>query len=295
MHLVHSVSTLALALTLAACGTDAVTGGDTPGDLTNPGPTNPGTTQPAPAGLRTASTHPIQYYVSLPKNWSAARTWPVVVTIAGSGGEFPENHAAFSAERDSRQYPFIVVTPLTLTNGGGNVRNSSALHYSSETWARVEREGRCLFDLDGIRAAVADVARLYNGQSKFFMTGFSGGGHTLGAMLLLHPEVLRTAAPVAGNYGGRCVTGQNLESPYDDPVPHPVSQAPERVNLPVRSFNGANDANPYLLPQRDSLFAIARRNGYGNLSSNIVPNASHEPMPSQTLAFFFSQLTSSER
>jgi hypothetical protein len=33
----------------------------------------------APPPLQTATTHPMKYYLSLPKGWSADRIWPVLV------------------------------------------------------------------------------------------------------------------------------------------------------------------------------------------------------------------------
>jgi hypothetical protein len=34
-----------------------------------------------PPQLKTASSHPIQYYLSLPEGWTAGKRWPVVVVI----------------------------------------------------------------------------------------------------------------------------------------------------------------------------------------------------------------------
>src|SRR5437660_5288647 len=38
--------------------------------------------------LKTAASHPIQYYVSLPKGWNGERTWPVVMIIEAAEREF---------------------------------------------------------------------------------------------------------------------------------------------------------------------------------------------------------------
>jgi hypothetical protein len=280
-----------VALTVIGCGGARSVATE---DSTDGGPV---TTVPpvSPAGLKTATTHPMQYYVSLPKNWSTARRWPVVVTIAGVGREWTDNHNAFVAVRDGSSYPFIIVTPLTITNTGSNARNLGGYFYSSDTWDRIERENRCKFDFDGIQAVIADVTKNYRGESKFFMTGFSGGGNTESAFTLLHPDWLRGAAPAAGNWGGRCVTGAS-ESALDDKVPHPISTAPERVALPFRAFNGTADgSNSFLLPQRDSLMALMRRSGYTNVSSQMVQNVGHDPMPGPVLSFFAATLAPNER
>ena len=38
--------------------------------------------------LKTASTHPIQYYLSLPEGWTKAKKWPVVVVIESADRDF---------------------------------------------------------------------------------------------------------------------------------------------------------------------------------------------------------------
>jgi hypothetical protein len=66
--------------------------------------------------LKTASSHPIQYYLSLPEGWVAGKKWPVVVVIESADREFLQAFAtAFAQARQHR--PFILDTPLIVTNG----------------------------------------------------------------------------------------------------------------------------------------------------------------------------------
>jgi poly(3-hydroxybutyrate) depolymerase len=245
---------------------------------------------------RTASTHPMQYYVSLPRGWSKARTWPVVVSIAGSGKEWLDNAREFAAERDAHGYPFIVVTPVVLSNGGRDLRQMSQYTYADSVWERAAREKRCVFDLDGLQAVIADVATLYNGERTFFLTGWSGGGHTANAVVYLHPEWLRGAGLSAANFGGRCITGWSDGGPFDDTAVRPASSTPERVRLPVRYFNGTQDQfAKFLLPQRDSVMKLAAAMGFQNVSSEMVAGMPHSPMPDRVLAYFSSLLSGAER
>src|SRR5262245_51190666 len=71
--------------------------------------------------LKTASTHPMKYYVSLPSGWTKDRTWPVVVTVAGKG--WLDNAVMYAQVRDGLRQPFIVVTPEVLANGGRIIRD----------------------------------------------------------------------------------------------------------------------------------------------------------------------------
>src|SRR5438876_12374463 len=76
--------------------------------------------------LKTASSHPIQYYLSLPEGWVAGKKWPVVVVIESADREFLQAATAFAQAREQR--PFILVTPLVVTNGGAGYRSVPTYH-----------------------------------------------------------------------------------------------------------------------------------------------------------------------
>lgn len=42
---------------------------------------------PAAPPVRTATTHPMKYHISLPRDWSANRTWPVLVAPSAHYGD----------------------------------------------------------------------------------------------------------------------------------------------------------------------------------------------------------------
>jgi len=64
--------------------------------------------------LKTAASHPMQYYVSLPKDWNGQRTWPIVMVIEAAEREFLKTLEVFEKARGDR--PFIA----TVTNGTGS-------------------------------------------------------------------------------------------------------------------------------------------------------------------------------
>lgn len=78
--------------------------------------------------LWTASNHPMQYYLSLPQGWNAARTWPVVFVLDGGNKNFLKMARIFNEARGG--LPFILVTPVILTNGGIDLRRLPEYHYS---------------------------------------------------------------------------------------------------------------------------------------------------------------------
>lgn len=52
--------------------------------------------------LRTAHAVAAQYYLSLPTGWTADKTWPLVVTLDGSGHYFASNIQGFMKARGNR-------------------------------------------------------------------------------------------------------------------------------------------------------------------------------------------------
>jgi poly(3-hydroxybutyrate) depolymerase len=231
--------------------------------------------------LKTATDHPVQYYLYLPQNWTATQKWPVIVIIESANRQFQSNAEVFVRARQSM--PFILVAPLVVTNGGANYRRVPTYHYSDTVWNEIERVGGCQFDMAGIAAIVRDVKRLYGGEDRYFITGWEAGGHTVWAMLLQHPEALRAAAPVCTNYRGRCMEDAQFSS------------SPQRTKLPVTVFGGEADPGwkqgQPLYTQSQEAIKIAREHGYGSVSESVAPRKGHEPLADEVLAYFYSLLT----
>jgi len=233
-----------------------------------------------PQQLKTATSHPIQYYLSLPEGWTAAKKWPVVVVIESADREFLDASNAFTKARQQR--PFILVTPLVVTNGGAGYRNVPTYHYSDAVWANVKNSGDFNFDFDGITAIMQDVVKLYGGYDKYFVTGFEAGGHTVWGILFNHPEVVLGAALVCPNYAGRWVDEQHMSS------------AAERAGLPIRNFVGTKDelckeGHP-IYSQMQRAMRLADEHGYKNVSLTQVEGKGHERLADEVLAYFSSLL-----
>ncbi len=227
--------------------------------------------------LNTASTHPMQYYLSLPRGWTAAKSWPVVIVIESANRQFEAAAKRFALARG--EMPFVIAVPLVLTNGGPGYRNVPAYHYSDLVWADIERVGRCKFDFDGIAAVARDIRKSYGGEEKFYLTGWEAGGHTVWAFLFQHPETLRAVAPVSTNYAGRCLEDGQF------------SPAPEKAALPVRIFAGADDgwkSGQFLFEQSHAARKSAEEHGFSKVSEAVVPGKAHEPLAGEVLAYFYS-------
>jgi poly(3-hydroxybutyrate) depolymerase len=228
--------------------------------------------------LKTASTHPIQYYLSLPDGWTATKKWPVVVVIDSANRDFLQAATEFAQARGSR--PFILVTPLVVTNGGAGFRSVPTYHYGNDVWDRIQSSGDFNFDMDGITAIMHDMVTQYGGEDKFFITGLEAAGHTVWAVVFNHPEVVRAAALVCPNYAGRWIDQAH------------ISNAAERVSLPIVSFTGTNDTlcagDTPIHKQINQAISFAREHGYKNVNETLVKNKAHERLASEILDYFSS-------
>ena len=227
--------------------------------------------------FRTASGHPMQYYVSLPQGWTAGRKWPVVVVIESANRQFLETLGIFAKARGDK--PFILVAPMVTTvNGGANYRQAGTYHYSDAVWNRIEQD-RCRFDTDGIAAVVADIRKLFGGEDGYFLTGWEAGGHTVWPMIFQHPETIRAAAPAVTNYAGRR-NGAGF------------STAAARGICLVTIFQVASgrDAVPgrFVYMQSQQARKIAEEHGYRNVSERIIEDKPHGPLADDVLAYFAS-------
>ncbi|GHN02209.1 hypothetical protein WSM22_36980 [Cytophagales bacterium WSM2-2] len=232
--------------------------------------------------LMKAENHPMQYYVSLPQGWTKAKQWPVVVVLESASKEYKKNAELFATARG--QMPFIMVAPINTNNGSQGRRDPSLFPYSNETWDYMEKVGDCTFNNEGLQSIIKEVTVKYNGEPRVYITGFEAGAHALWSIVFNYPELLYAAAPVAGNYRGRCVE------------PSKISKDPSRVNLPIRSFKGGKGApiSP-LIEQWKEVKQIAESNGYKNISEQEVSEKNHEPMPAEVLSYFQELLTTRKK
>ncbi|HEV7396418.1 MAG TPA: hypothetical protein VGN86_07905 [Pyrinomonadaceae bacterium] len=228
--------------------------------------------------LKTASTHPIQYYLSLPEGWVAGKKWPVVIVIESAEREFQQAATAFAQARGHQ--PFILITPLVVTNGGAGYRSVPTYHYSDPVWDGIQKSGQFRFDMDGITAIMQDVTKQYGGEDKYFVTGFEAGGHTVWGILFNHPEAVRGAALVCPNYLGRWVDEKT------------ISPAAERTGLPIRNLIGTRDElcspGKPIYTQMQNAMSLADAHGYKNVSLARVEGKGHERLADEVLAYFSS-------
>ena len=202
----------------------------------------------------------------------------MVVVIESADRQFLDAATAFAQARKDR--PFILVTPLVVTNGGAGYRNVPTYHYSDAVWERIQSTGQFNFDLEGITAIMQDVVKQYGGEDKYFVTGLEAGGHTIWGILFNHPEFVRGAVLVCPNYIGRWVNESQ------------ISSATERTQLPIRTFVGTKDdlcsEGTPIHTQMQRAMSLADAHGYKNVSLTRVEGKGHERLADEVLAYFSS-------
>ena len=226
--------------------------------------------------VKKASYHPIQYYISLPDNWSSKTKWPVLVELTDADKQFKKDAEQFISAR--KDLPFIVIVPFITTNGNQGHRDSAIYPYKKMVWDSIDRLSICRFDIEGLQNIIKDVQKNYSGTDKIFITGFEAGTHLLWAMVFQHPELLYAAAPVAGNYRGRCMENNSF------------SNDASRIQLPIKNFTGSEDKgfgrNGSVYYQYTEAKNLALSHGYKNISETEVPNKGHVPLPENVLEYF---------
>jgi predicted esterase len=184
--------------------------------------------------LKTASGHPIRYYLSLPPAYRPGRRWPVLVCADCAGSNFRSLAEHFRKERG--RLPCLLVVPCTFSNTNaitGAMRAKYRRLYPDDLIDHVR--GPSCADLDwdeaGLLAILRDLHRDYDTEERFYITGFSGGGLLAYRMIFKHPDLLAGAAPECANFFHP--EYRSLKGRF----------SPADLNFPVHLIQGEEDHN----------------------------------------------------
>jgi len=228
--------------------------------------------------LKTASNHPMQYFISLPKGWNKTKKWPVLIVLEEAAKEYKINIERFVKARGDS--PFILVGPYNTNNGNSGRRDENIFPYSKETWDYMEKVGDCQFNDEGIHQIILDVTNNFNGEDKIYLTGFEAGTHALWSIVFNHSEYLKAAIPVAGNFRNRCIELSKIPSD------------PSKKNLPIHSIVGEVDEgfgpSGKVYNQWTEVKTLAINNGFSNITETVIPKKGHVPMPEEVMNYVIS-------
>jgi hypothetical protein len=245
------------------------------------------------SGMLTGRTCPTLYYISLPIGWTPTKEWPVFMYNIRDGwdGVAPNDGPQIFAQKRGNM-PFIIVSVKTksiVENTNGYPQD--VLNYCSSTSDQ-------LFDEIAVIELFLQIKEDYNGEDKFYWDGFSASGHAFWPLVMWRPEFIAAACVSAGNYLG--TGGPDPSDLGRGMTSKGVSDAPERINLPVKQYTGANDAvaeigvttGKGMWQQFMNAKATCEAHGYTNVSIDILPGVGHTIHFDAELAYFYAHYKS---
>jgi poly(3-hydroxybutyrate) depolymerase len=171
----------------------------------------------------------MRYLLSLPQDWQAGRTWPVIVVVTGSNSNFPAIAKGYQSARG--EMPFIVAVPATISSGSQmneqrypHLPQEQIAEYAASPIAR-----KLAYDVDGVQRTIADVQRRFGGERKVYLSGFSMGGTLAWHMALNRGDDFHIVFPVCCGFVRDA-----------DEIMPPGARAPA-PDLPVFAFQGRQD------------------------------------------------------
>ncbi len=135
-----------------------------------------------PAGPADPASHhftqPIEYYLYVPKAYTADRAWPLFIGIHGSGGTGLDCWNLWQpyAEKEG----FILLCPTLPENSSGALYLNQGEEY---TWA-----------------AISQVTSQYNILPRYFLVGFSGGAFFVQGFCLDYPRSVQAVTVLSSGY-----------------------------------------------------------------------------------------------
>jgi hypothetical protein len=205
--------------------------------------------------LKSCTSHPMKYYLSLPQGWTATKKWPVYVAVEGAGSNFL---GACNGGVGNKNDTFIVVTPCGFTNTNALTDDMRKKYpYTKEVIDKAD-ENRMGFDEPGMLAILDDLKASYGAQDKACITGFSGGGILTWFMVFMHPDRLIVAVPACANFAGVREVSEDAEA---------------KKALIIHAYQGDKDEykESMLDGQWEAAKKLALDNGYANVTRDIIP------------------------
>lgn len=239
------------------------------------------------SGLLTGRTCPTLYYISLPIGWTPNKKWPVFMFNIREGCDVIPNDCPQIFAQKRGNMPFIIVSVKTKNIvGSDNGYKKDVLDYCKATSDQ-------LFDEIAVIELFQQVKEDYSGEDKFYWDGFSAGGHSFWPLVMWRPEFIAAACVSAGNYLGN--GGPNPADLGRGMTSKGVSNAPERVNLPIKQFTGDQDqaaqigvtTGKGMWQQFMNAKATCEAHGYKNISIEIIPGEKHRLHFDKELAYFY--------
>jgi predicted peptidase len=199
------------------------------------------------------------YQVFVPRDYEAARSWPVILSLHGGGAEGVDGLRQTNGglptalRRDPDRYPAIAVFPQSPARRAG--------------W-------RGLASQIAMGALDATLAEFRTDSSRVYLTGFSMGGYGSWYHLYHYPERFAAALVISGHIGGPF--GHPLIAP--DTASDPFASFAQRVSgVPTWIFHG--DADSVVPIEHSRQMAAALQAIGADVQYTELPGVGHTSAP----------------
>ena len=220
--------------------------------------------------------HAMVGFLSLPKGWKKAGSYPVLVTVDGAGSNFLGSARKFAKTRGGRK--FLVLAPCSFSNTN-KLEPKKYPFYTPELLTE-QNSDRITFDLGGLEKLLEVLAERYGGQKKIGITGFSGGGNLCYGMTIRHPDRILFSAPACANFSGMGLRDAEASTDGGPPI-HILTGA----NDQHRDYTFGKKDSPGIEPQTDNAVAALERLGFKNFRRTMLPGVGHSNCAAQVWKF----------
>jgi predicted peptidase len=198
------------------------------------------------------------YVVYVPRDWSAAKRWPVVLFLHGAGergtdGLRATQIGAGSAIRaNPERVPAIVVFPQAPPD---------------ERWIGAPADA-------AIEALDRTMAEFSGDPDRVYLTGLSMGGYGSWHLALAHPDRFAALAPVCGGIVPAGTATSTRRSPFTEGAADPYAFTAQALrHLPVWIFHGTDDT--VVLPSESRKMHEALVAAGANVRYTELPGVGH--------------------
>jgi len=192
-----------------------------------------------------------RYIVSTPPDWTAARSWPVVLFLHGSEERGDDGvqpsfvGLPLAVRRHPDRFPAIIVIPQCRPG---------------LDWKDPAMQTQILAALD------AAVSEFHGDPKRLYLTGFSMGGYGTWALAAKHPDRFAAIVVVCGGIQWPTPARIQDDTPY-------AAIADRVARLPIWVFHGTADRNVFVTEAQEMVKLLRARNA--NVHYTEYPGVAH--------------------
>jgi len=193
----------------------------------------------------------------LPDDWSAERSWPVVLYLHGAGERGDDSkHTRHGLAKALREHPASLPAIVVMPQAP-----------EGERWIGAPAEA-------ALKALDVAIEEFHGDPDRVALTGLSLGGYGVWHLALLAPDRFAALAPVCGGIVPAGAATSVARSPLTEGADDPHAFVANRIaGLPVWLFHGAKDTT--VLPSESRTMAALLRERRADVRYTEYPDVGH--------------------